>query len=168
MSWAKGSSDQIEHIVTGSLDDTVKAWKWLVTICDSNVSIYNLMLIVSQRDDQSLDLRYIFEGHALGVVSVDIDSSGRIAASNSLDSHIRLWDLDSGSQVQSIDAGPVNAWTVTFSPDSQLIATGSHSGKIILYSVGSGEKSEQSLDSTGKFTLSIAFVRPFRFPLFDD
>jgi WD40 repeat protein len=52
----------------------------------------------------------------------------------------------------------VNAWTVTFSPDSKLIATGSHSGKIILYSVGSGEKSEHSLDSTGKFTLSIAFV----------
>ncbi len=110
------------------------------------------------RDDERLDLRYIFEGHALGVVSVDINNNGSIAASNSLDSHIRLWDLDSGNQVQSIDAGPVNAWTVTFSPDSKLIATGSHSGKIILYSVESGEKSEHSLDSTGKFTLSIAFV----------
>ena len=96
---------------------------------------------------------------------MDIDSTGRIAASNSLDSHIRLWDLDSGAQVQSIDAGPVNAWTVTFSPDSKLVATGSHSGKIVLYSVGSGEKSEQSLDSTGKFTLSIAFVS-FCFVLF--
>ncbi|XP_054162700.1 SKI8 subunit of superkiller complex protein-like [Oppia nitens] len=134
--WARGVSDGIEHIVTGSLDDTVKAWKW---------------------DDVSLDLRYIFEGHALGVVSVDVDSSGSIAASNSLDSHILLWDLVSGNQMQSIDAGPVNAWTVNFSPDSKLLATGTHSGKIMLYSVGNLDKTEQSLDSTGKFTLSIAF-----------
>lgn len=30
VSWAKGETDQIDHIVTGSLDDTVKAWKWFV------------------------------------------------------------------------------------------------------------------------------------------
>lgn len=51
----------------------------------------------------------------------------------------------------------VDAWTVTFSPDSKYIATGSHSGKINLYGVESG-KLESSLDTTGKFTLSIAFV----------
>lgn len=111
-------------------------------------------------DDQRLEVGCIFEGHALGVVSVDINKEGNLAASNSLDSHIRLWDLDSGSQVQSIDAGPVNAWTVTFSPDSKLIATGSQSGRIILYPVGSSEK-ERPLDSMGKFTLSIAFVSLF-------
>jgi WD repeat-containing protein 61 len=92
------------------------------------------------------------------VVSVDINNDGSIAASNSLDSHIRLWDLDSGNQVQSIDAGPVNAWTVTFSPDSKLIATATQSGRIVLYTVGTNEKNDRPLDSTGKFTLSIAFV----------
>lgn len=51
----------------------------------------------------------------------------------------------------------MDAWTVTFSPDSKYIATGSHSGKINLYGVESG-KLESSLDTTGKFTLSIAFV----------
>lgn len=117
------------------------------------------------RDDERLDLRYIFEGHALGVVSVDINNEGNVAASNSLDSHIRLWDLDSGNQVQSIDGGPVNAWTVNFSPDSKLIATATHSGRIILYGVGSGNKFEKPLDSTGKFTLSLAFVRFICFQL---
>ncbi|KAK2155236.1 hypothetical protein LSH36_245g01034 [Paralvinella palmiformis] len=29
-----------------------------------------------------------------------------LAASNSLDSHIRLWDLEAGKQVKDIDAGP--------------------------------------------------------------
>lgn len=50
----------------------------------------------------------------------------------------------------------VDAWTVTFSPDSKYIATGSHAGKINLFSVDSG-KLESSLE-TKKFTLSIAFV----------
>ena len=29
-----------------------------------------------------------------------------VAASSSMDSHIRLWDLDSGKQIKSIDCGP--------------------------------------------------------------
>ena len=46
------------------------------------------------------------EGHQLGVVSVDISHNGAIAASSSLDAHIRLWDLESGKQIKSMDAGP--------------------------------------------------------------
>lgn len=92
-----------------------------------------------------------------GVVSVDINQTGTVAASSSLDSHIRFWNLETGSQVKSIDAGPVDAWTVCYSPDSKLVATGSHSGKINLYNVESGSITNK-LDTTGKFTLSIAFV----------
>ena len=29
-----------------------------------------------------------------------------VAASSSLDSHIRLWDIEAGKQIKSIDAGP--------------------------------------------------------------
>ena len=94
-------------------------------------------------------------------MSVDINHDGTIAASSSLDSHIRFWDLESGNQVKSIDAGPVDAWTVCYSPDSKLVATGSHSGKINLYSVETGAL-QTKLDTTGKFTLSIAFVSILR------
>lgn len=52
----------------------------------------------------------------------------------------------------------MDAWTVTFSPDSKFVASGSHSGKINLYSVESG-KQELTLDTRGRFTLSIAYVR---------
>lgn len=33
-----------------------------------------------------------------------------VAASSSLDSHIRLWDLEVGQQMRSIDAGPGNLY----------------------------------------------------------
>lgn len=51
----------------------------------------------------------------------------------------------------------VDAWTISFSPDSRFLATGSHSGKINLFGVESGRK-EESLDIRGGFTLSIAYV----------
>lgn len=61
------------------------------------------------RSDEKLELQWTLEGHQLGVVSVDISHNGAIAASSSLDAHIRLWDLESGKQIKSMDAGPGKA-----------------------------------------------------------
>ena len=65
-------------MVTGSLDDLVKVWKWR---------------------DEKLDLQWSLEGHQLGVVALDISHTLPIAASSSLDAHIHLWDLENGKQV---------------------------------------------------------------------
>lgn len=70
------------------------------------------------RSDEKLELQWTLEGHQLGVVSVDISQNGAIAASSSLDAHIRLWDLETGKQVKSMDAGPGETFKmiiVTFS-----------------------------------------------------
>ena len=52
----------------------------------------------------------------------------------------------------------MDAWTLAFSPDSQYLATGTHVGKVNIFGVESGKK-EYSLDTRGKFILSIAYVR---------
>lgn len=61
---------------------------------------------MAYRSDEKLELQWTLEGHQLGVVSVDISHNGAIAASSSLDAHIRLWDLETGKQIKSLDAGP--------------------------------------------------------------
>ena len=48
-----------------------------------------------------LDLMHSLEGHSLGVISVDVNHNGTLAASSSLDSTIRLWQLHEGKQVGS-------------------------------------------------------------------
>lgn len=80
-----------------------------------------------------------------------------VAASSGLDGYIKLWSLTSGEQLRSIDGGPVDVWTLAFSPDSKSLASGSHNGKINLFSVEDGKK-ESSLDTRGKFIMSIAYV----------
>ena len=51
----------------------------------------------------------------------------------------------------------VDVWSLAFSPDSSMLATGSHNGKINLFSVEEGKK-ESALDTRGKFIMSIAYV----------
>jgi WD repeat-containing protein 61 len=153
VAWRRNTEHQLEHIVTGSSDDTAKAWKWNDSAIDSSSGGDT----ESGHGSKPLTLRYIFDGHSLGLVSVDIDSAGSVAASSSLDSHIRLWDLESGSQLQTIDCTPVDSWTVAFSPDGKQIGTGSHFGKVNLYCTERGVLLN-SLDAAGKFTLTVAFV----------
>lgn len=69
-----------------------------------------MLLTALCRSDEKLELQWTLEGHQLGVVSVDISHNGAIAASSSLDAHIRLWDLESGKQIKSMDAGPGEAF----------------------------------------------------------
>jgi WD40 repeat protein len=53
--------------------------------------------------------------------------------SNSLDSVIRVWDLDQLKCLNTISTNPVESWSVKFSPDGKYFTTGSHSGKITTY-----------------------------------
>jgi WD repeat-containing protein 61 len=80
-----------------------------------------------------------------------------VLASSSLDAAIHLWDTDTGEKIRSVENGPMDAWTVAFSPCSKKVVSGSHVGKINLFSTENGQN-EQVLDTTGKFTFSIAYV----------
>lgn len=134
---SKPKAEPNDFIVTGSLDDTVKVW--------------NLK-------DNRLELRQQLAGHSLGVVSVAVSNDGTKIASSSLDSGLCIWRTDSGQLLNQTALGPVDLWTVAFSPDDKYVISGSHEGKISLYSVETA-KPEQVLDpQNGKFTLSIAYV----------
>lgn len=75
-----------------------------------------------------------------------------------MDSSLKVWDLESGDKLSSIEVGPVDIWSVVFSPDDKFIISGSHAGKIHMYGTESG-KQEQTLDTRGgKFTISVAYV----------
>ena len=65
-----------------------------------------------------------------------------IQASSSLDAAIHLWDVDSGQKIRSVENGPMDAWTVTFSPCAEKVVSGSHVGKINMFSTETGQ-SEQ-------------------------
>ena len=59
----------------------------------------------------------------------------------------------------------VDVWSLVFSADSRLLATGSHNGKINLFSVEEGNK-QSVLDTRGKFIMSIAYVSGSHIPCY--
>jgi len=135
--WAVVWSEFENTIVTGSVDDLIKTWH-----CEERED----GAILSHKQDLS--------GHQLGIMSLALSSTGKIASS-ALDSQIKIWDIR-GSLIKDIDAGPVECWTVTWSPDGKFVASGSQGGNVNVWSIESGER-EQCLETNGKFVMSVAY-----------
>jgi WD repeat-containing protein 61 len=74
----------------------------------------------------------------LGVVSLDVNSTGTLLASTSLDSNIRVYDLVNQSLLHTINAGALQAWGLSFSLDNKHVAVGTHSGKVHIWNTETG------------------------------
>ena len=78
--FASSSSSENDLIFTGSLDETVSAWK--------------------ASDSGEIEKKEDYIGHTLGAVSVAASDSG-LVASSALDSMIRVWELESSRDENS-------------------------------------------------------------------
>ena len=98
-----------------------------------------------------------FKGHELAITSVSVSADGKVAASTSLESKIRIWDVDAGTEIRAIDAGPTEAFTASLSADGAFVASGSQGGFVNLWSVTNGRRTARMPSGSGKFTMSVAF-----------
>jgi WD repeat-containing protein 61 len=139
VSWASSNT-----MITGSLDTTAKVWN-----------------LQNQVGDIKLVEDRVFDGFALGVISIDVAPRSSVVAIAAMDSKIRLFDLDQpieSCELKTIDASPVDSWKIKFSADGKHIATGSITGKINLFSTNpSGDTTKTQFDA-GKFAYSVDFV----------
>ncbi|XP_010248135.2 PREDICTED: WD repeat-containing protein VIP3-like [Nelumbo nucifera] len=93
VTWVPATDARPALLLTGSLDETVKLW----------------------RPDE-LVLEGTNTGHCLGVVSVAAHPSGVIAASASLDSFVRVFDVDTNATIATLEAPPSEVWQMKFDP----------------------------------------------------
>lgn len=87
----------------------------------------------------------LFAGHNLGVVSVTAHPNGTYAATSSLDSLIRVWDIeDRQTTLQLLEMTPGECWSIDFSPsiDQMVLAVaGGSTGNVSIWNV-KGEAKE--------------------------
>lgn len=93
VTWAPATATRPPLLLTGSLDETVRVWK-----------------------SDELILERTNTGHCLGVASVAAHPLGSIAASSSLDSFIRVFDVDSNATIATLEAPPSEVWQMRFDP----------------------------------------------------
>ncbi|MQL73572.1 hypothetical protein Taro_005933 [Colocasia esculenta] len=93
--WVPATDQRPALLLTGSLDETVRLWR-----------------------PDALDRAWPSPstGHCLGVVSVAAHPSGTLAASASLDSFVRVFDVDSNATVATLEAPPSEVWNMQFDP----------------------------------------------------
>jgi WD repeat-containing protein 61 len=107
-------------------------------------------------------------GHSLGVVSVAVNPTGTLAASSSLDSIVRVFEVSSNEQKAALESPPAETWGVAFAPlGKQLAVAGGGSGTVKLWSTETFQQ-EGSLEipqlaegaskrAQGRFVLAVAY-----------
>jgi WD40 repeat protein len=80
-----------------------------------------------------------FEGHIGGIYSVDWSPNNTDFVSASLDTTLRLWNIDSSMPIATFRGHMDGVWDAKFSPDGSRIASGGPDGKIIIWDVATQE-----------------------------
>ncbi|EMR89727.1 putative vegetative incompatibility protein het-e-1 protein [Botrytis cinerea BcDW1] len=96
------------------------------------------------------------EGHSESVNLVAFSPDGKVIASGSDDTTIRLWDVATGESLQTLEGHWRSVKSVAFSPDGKMIASGSSDNTIRLWDISTG-KSLQTLEGHSNRVNSIAF-----------
>ena len=96
------------------------------------------------------------EGHTDYVLSVAFSPDGRTIASGSRDRTIRLWNAETGQELQILEGHRNGVTTVAFSPDGRTLASGSWDDYIMLWDANTG-KLLRTLDKHTDGVRAVAF-----------
>jgi WD40 repeat protein len=96
-------------------------------------------------------------GHSSFVsMSVAFSPDGKFLATGSQDNSIKLWNVETGWQLKSLDGHTEAVNSVAFSPDGKILASGSGDQTIKLWNVENGQEIN-SLHGHTHFVQSVAF-----------
>ena len=79
-------------------------------------------------------------GHVGEVLSVSVSPDGRLVASSSSDTTVKLWDARSGQEIRTLRGHSNWVTCVSFSPNGRLLASASRDDTVRLWEVKSGQE----------------------------
>jgi len=105
-----------------------------------------------------LVIQGVLQGHSHTISVVAFSPDGKQIVSGSYDNTIRLWDAETGEQLQQPLEGHWNSVTsVAFSPDGKQIVSGSSDKTIRLWDAETGEQLQQPFKGHQYSVTSVAF-----------
>ncbi|MCA2667654.1 MAG: hypothetical protein IM486_08400 [Microcystis sp. M114S2] len=125
-----------EHKELEAFVQAIKAGKILQNQRTTNSEVMNaLQTVLAERREYNR-----LEGHHGEITSISISPDSKILASGSSDYTIKLWDLETGTEINTLMGhhGAVNS--VSFSPDGKILASGSYDKTIKLWHLETGKE----------------------------
>lgn len=106
------------------------------------IKIWNLdtQTQIEKTFQNSQQVKPFDKGHTEGVLSLSFSKDGKKLLSSSYDKTARLWDLNSGEQLQRFWGHNWWVWDASFSTDERRIVTASQDGTAIIWSVETGKQ----------------------------
>jgi WD repeat-containing protein 61 len=129
--WAVAWLPNNNQLLTGSVDESVKLWSL---------------------SDSSLEPAHAFTGHALGVISIDVEPQGAYAVTSSLDSMVRVFGIEDKIVKGMIERPPTETWQTVLgavTPEStQIAVAGGSKGQVYTYRGSPDAASDLPVDVT--------------------
>jgi len=100
---------------------------------------------------------FLFSNHELGVIDVKFNVQGNSLAVSSLDSVIRIWNVEEGKIVSEIKCKPMECWKLAFNPNGREIFTAGELGRVVGYDIQVPDEAILSLKSQDIFATCITF-----------
>ncbi|MCH8877650.1 MAG: PQQ-binding-like beta-propeller repeat protein [Chloroflexi bacterium] len=110
----------------------------------------------------------VLQGHGNEVTSAIFSPDGRLAISGGgeiepfnspeSDNSLVLWDVEDGTVLRRLEGHDGTIWSVAFSPDGRLAASGAQDRSVILWDIESGNLI-QRWDGLGETVMALAFTR---------
>ena len=96
----------------------------------------------------ALTERTTLTGHTHSVYSVAFSPNGQTLASGSGDNTLRLWDVNTGTEIKKLIGHTESVYSVAFSPDGQTLASGSWDDTLRLWDVNTGTEIKKLIGHT--------------------
>ncbi|MCP4542203.1 MAG: hypothetical protein GY832_34200 [Chloroflexi bacterium] len=124
----------------------------IATVVQSGASVTSISL--AQADQ--IEKLYTFDGHSGSVTGFDFLADGARLASSDVDLTLRLWNVQDGQLLHSLQVGGGNSYNAAFSSNGVLWAAESSIAPISIWSV-ENEQLVHALGGDSGFVMSLAF-----------
>ncbi|MGB3189184.1 MAG: CHAT domain-containing protein [Limnoraphis sp.] len=96
-------------------------------------------------------------GHAKKIQGVSFSPDGKLLATSSADSTVKLWDTTTGKEIKTLRGHTDLVYSVSFSPNGEWLATGSRDNTVKLWDVSTGKVIKTLTEHTNEvYTISFS------------